>query len=165
MDAAQADEALLVYLNQATHMDDDITVYDKAKWHYGGDYPTDLPTRNAFTHTGMFLAWLADRGLLSSEFAEDFHDDLRQLNERKITPGRLFEIVDGVLASDMLNDDGNAFSKTYYGPEDIYFRDYHATLGLNLPSDYHAPDSWENYDRLKATIDRRYIEWQQSKGA
>jgi len=146
-------------------MDDDIIVYDKAKWHYGGDYPTDLPTENAYTHTGMFLAWLADSGLLSPEFAEDFHEDLQQLNERKITPGRLFQIVDGVLASDMLNDDGNAFSKTYYAPEDIYFRDYHATLALNLPSDYHAADTWENYDRLKATIDRRYIEWQQSKGA
>jgi hypothetical protein len=63
----------------------------------------------------------------------------------------------------MLNDDGNAFSKTYYAPEDLYFRDYHATLALDLPSDYHAADTWENYDRLKATIDRRYIEWQQSK--
>jgi len=147
-------------------MDDDIIVYDKAKWHHEGDYPTGLPTENAYTHTGMFLAWLADRGLLSQEFAEDFHEDLQQLKERKITPGRIFEIVDGVLASDMLNEDGNAFSKTYYyAPEGMYFRDYHATLALTLPSDYHAADTWENYDKLKATIDRRYNEWRQSNGA
>jgi len=30
-------------------------VYDKAKWHYGGDYPKDLPIEQAFVHTGMFL--------------------------------------------------------------------------------------------------------------
>ena len=148
-----------------TTMNDDIIVYDKAKWHHQGDYPTDLPTKNAFTHTGMFLAWLADRGLLSPDFAEDFHEDLQQLNERKITPGRIFQIVDGVLASDMLNDDGNAFSKTYYAPEGIYFRDYHAILALTLASDYHTADTWENYDKLKATIDRRYNEWRQSNGA
>jgi hypothetical protein len=48
---------------RSTTMNDDIIVYDKAKWHYEGDYPKDLPTENAFTHTGMFLAWLADTGL------------------------------------------------------------------------------------------------------
>jgi|SRR5215510_5005706 len=145
-------------------MNDDITAYDKAKWHYEGDYPTDLPQKSAFTHTGMFLTWLADRGLLSQGFAEDFHEELKLLNERKITPGRIFQIVDGVLASDMLNDDGNAFSKTYYVP-DVYFGDYHGTLALTLPSSYHAADTWENYDKLKPAIDRRYNEWRQSNGA
>ncbi len=31
--------------------------YDDASWHFGGDYPSDLPQENACTHTGVFLAW------------------------------------------------------------------------------------------------------------
>jgi len=40
----------------------------------------------------------------------------------------------------------------------MYLRDYHSTLALTFPSDYQAADTWENYDRLKATIDCRYNE-------
>jgi hypothetical protein len=145
-------------------MQDDIIVYDKAKWHHEGDYPKGLPEENAFTHTGMFLAWLADRGLLSPAFVEDFQEELQQLNERRITPGRFFQIVDGVLASDMLNDDGNTFSGAYYTLENKYFDDYQDILVLTLPSVYHVADTWENCEKLKATIDRRYNEWRQSNG-
>ncbi|MBN8465403.1 hypothetical protein JYJ95_02695 [Corallococcus exiguus] len=31
--------------------------YDKAKWHYEGEYPTGLSKQQAFVHTGMFIAW------------------------------------------------------------------------------------------------------------
>jgi hypothetical protein len=31
--------------------------YDDASWHYGGDYPEDLPNENVATHIGMFLQW------------------------------------------------------------------------------------------------------------
>ena len=30
--------------------------YDDASWHYGGDFPKDLPIEAGATHTGMFLA-------------------------------------------------------------------------------------------------------------
>ena len=36
-------------------------VYDKAKYHYSGDYPPDLPDEQAFVHTGFYLAWIIDR--------------------------------------------------------------------------------------------------------
>jgi len=31
-------------------------VYDKAKWHYEGDYPKGLQRKQAFVYTGLFLA-------------------------------------------------------------------------------------------------------------
>src|SRR6266404_3538306 len=31
--------------------------YDDASWHYGGDFPEDLPREAGATHTGMFVAW------------------------------------------------------------------------------------------------------------
>ena len=30
-------------------------VYDKAKYHYGGDFPEDLPDEQAFVHTDLYL--------------------------------------------------------------------------------------------------------------
>src|SRR5262245_20687641 len=32
-------------------------VYDKAKYHYDGDYPKGLPRPQAFVHTGMLIGW------------------------------------------------------------------------------------------------------------
>ena len=46
-------------------------VYDKAKYHYDGNYPKDLPEKKAFVHTGMFLGWIIDQGLYSEEFAQE----------------------------------------------------------------------------------------------
>ena len=37
--------------------------YDLTDWHYGGDYPPDLPPENGGTHIGFFLAWAIHRGL------------------------------------------------------------------------------------------------------
>ena len=34
-----------------------IMSYDRADWHYGGDYPKDMPPENGGTHIGIFLAW------------------------------------------------------------------------------------------------------------
>jgi hypothetical protein len=31
--------------------------YDRADWHYGSDFPNDVPDENGGTHIGMFLAW------------------------------------------------------------------------------------------------------------
>ena len=38
-------------------------VFDKAKWHYEGNFPGDLDERQAFVHTGMFLGWIIDKDL------------------------------------------------------------------------------------------------------
>lgn len=35
-------------------------VYDKAKYHYAGDFPNGLAIKYAFVHNGMFLGWIVD---------------------------------------------------------------------------------------------------------
>jgi hypothetical protein len=45
-------------------------VYDKAKYHYDGKFPPELPTEQAFVHTGLYLGWLVDLNLYSADFAE-----------------------------------------------------------------------------------------------
>ena len=140
---------------------DDPLVYDKAKWHYEADQ--SLPEENAYTHSGMFLAWLIGKDLLASEFAEDFQTEIQRLRERRITPGSFFQFVDGVLASDMLNEEGNAFAASYFEFEKgQYLGDYDELLVRQLPSPYHVADTWENYERLKQRIDERYSAWKAS---
>ena len=39
--------------------------YDKADWHYGGDFPSDLKPEDGATHIGMFLAWIIENDLIS----------------------------------------------------------------------------------------------------
>ena len=61
---------------------DQPTVYDKAKWHYDGDYPSALAHSQAFVHTGMFLGWLIDHDLVSEEFVEDTSDGIGRFKRR-----------------------------------------------------------------------------------
>jgi hypothetical protein len=60
-------------------------VYDKAKYHYGGNYPEDLPEEQAFVHTGIFLGWVIDNDLYSDEFREDMEGYIAAFKARHIT--------------------------------------------------------------------------------
>jgi len=61
-----------------------------------------------------------------------------------------------------LNKEGNAFTAFYYSPEPApYLTDYEDTLGHNLASLYHVPDTWHSFDLLAPVIGRRYEEWKQ----
>lgn len=138
--------------------------YDRADWHYGGNYPEDLPPENGGTHIGMFLAWAIHHGLEGELLREDSAAALAAVRDRKMT-GRefLFSECDERFWEEDLNEEGNAFASTYY-PLDTgdYLHDYTATLGDDLPTLYHVADTWENYDRIAAVIGRRYTEWKRS---
>ncbi|PTA68012.1 DUF7832 domain-containing protein [Deinococcus arcticus] len=131
--------------------------YDKAKWHYDGDFPADLPPSQGFVHTGMFISWLADHHLL----ADALQHDAEAIRTREQTGAQVFGRWAGVLTSDMLSDEGNAFARHYYasaagGGE--YLHDYF-NLFDELPSIYHVTDTWENYARVAALISDRHAEW------
>ena len=141
------------------------TVYDKAKWHYEGDYPRGLSQVQAFVHTGMFLGWVIDNGLYSEEFGEDCEEDIEAFRQRSMTGPEVYRRCDGVLADDMLSTTGNRFVRFYFDfKKGAYLRDYKELLAARLPSLYHVLDTWENYDRLKARIDQRFQEWKDSRG-
>ncbi len=134
--------------------------YDRADWHYGGDFPDDLPPEAGGTHIGMFLAWVITRGLEGEIHQEESAPAVAALRSRQIT-GREFLMTecDEKLWDEDLNAVANAFAKGYYETEGGYLADYEEMLGEGLPSLYHVEDSWENFDRLAPRIDQRFQEW------
>ena len=140
-------------------------VYDKAKWHSDGDYPADLPQRNAFNHTGFFLGWLIDNDLLDAEITDEFPDAIEAFRRRDTTGPALYRSFDGALDEYMLNDEGNAFAQCYFDFDTgQYLNDYDEILSSGLPTMYHVDDTWENYDKLKQRIDQRFNEWRAQRG-
>jgi hypothetical protein len=139
--------------------------YDRADWHYGGNYPSDLPLENGGTHIGMFLGWAIQRGLEGEFHRDESTGAVAAVRSRNMT-GRdfLFSECDEKFWEEDLSEEGNAFAKAYYERQDAegYLSDYAATLGPGLPSLYHVTDTWENFDRMAAVIDRRYAEWKRT---
>ena len=134
--------------------------YDDASWHYGGDFPSDLPPKAGATHIGMFLAWAILNNLAGEFMLEEFAQDISRLKHREITGTQfLIENCDEKLTVDELNEKGNAFAKYYF--DGHYLTDYENTIGKDLPSLYHVEDTWENFDKLKERIDKRFAYWSQ----
>ena len=140
--------------------------YDDASWHYGGDFPKDLPDEAGATHTGMFVAWALLSGLAGQIHIDDFPQDLEALRTRSVTPGQFFfNSCDGKFIDENLNDQGNAFAASYFDFEHGgYLADYENVLGVDLPSLYHVPDTWQSFDKLKPTLDRRFSDWLSAGG-
>jgi hypothetical protein len=132
-------------------------VHDKADWHLEGEFPEDLREDQAYVHTGLFAAWLSDRGLITGEY----EDEANQIKRRKMTGPKAYKNWGGVLASDMLSDEGNAFTREYY--DTMFCPDYEELLSRKLPSFYHVKDTWENYEILKQRIDKRFQSWKTSQ--
>jgi hypothetical protein len=136
-------------------------VYDKAKYHYGGNYPKDLPEEQAFVHTGMFLGWILDHGLYGFDFWQGEEGYIASFKTREMTGARVYEYAcDGVLLDEMLNAEGNAFARNYFDFErGEYLQDYEEVLVGDLASTYHVEDTWGNYEIIAQRISSRYVEW------
>ena len=135
-------------------------VYDKAKYHYDGDFPADLEIEQGFVHTGMFLGWIIEHDLYSEWFGKELAGYVAACKAREMTGAKVFEACDGVFMEDMLSEEGNRFAQYYFDFErGKYLSDYGELLGQGLPTIYHVSDSWANYERLRARIDKRYGEW------
>lgn len=89
--------------------------YDDASWHYEGNYPENLPTANAATHIGMFLAWCITNDLISTEQLDDYGSDTEEVKASRMTGAEyLISICDEKLYEEDLNELGNGFAKAYY---------------------------------------------------
>lgn len=140
---------------------------DRADWHYGGDFPENLPIENGGTHIGMYLNWIIDNDLIGVLHLEDSVDGIKEVKSRKIS-GRdfLFQHCDGKFWNEDLNEEGLEFTKYYYQSLNNsdeaygqYLNDYVDALGENFDSIYEIPNTWKNYDKLVKIIDSRYQEW------
>lgn len=152
--------------------------YDDASWHYGGNYPKDLPKENGGTHIGIFLAWCINNNLISEFQLEDFGDDIQRVKNKEIT-GRhfLFHNCDEKFTDEDLNDLGNNFAQDYYNSQNdftkqhaTYLSDYENALNFlnkelngELKSFYHVEDSWDFYDGIAIILDTRFEQWKSYK--
>lgn len=133
--------------------------YDKAKWHYGGKWPEGLPESQAYVHTGLYLGWLVDRGLVSEVFEREFRKPLMAFSARQLTGPKLYEECDGVLSDDLLSTEGNEFTAAYFETDDGGYIDDYVGLFPDAPSAYHVSDTWDNYERVRVQLDRRFDAW------
>ncbi len=143
--------------------------YDDASWHYGGDFPKDLPIEAGATHIAMFAVWAWSNGLAGPLILEDIPEALDAVTSRSMTPGEiLLKYSDGKLIDEDLSDEGNAFARAYYldgtdsGRLGEYITDVEA-LSRDLPSAYHVPNTWETFDKFAPTISRRFDHWRNGK--
>jgi len=136
------------------------TVYDKAKYHFEGDFPSDLSESQAYVHTGLFVAWLAENGLMETAITDSCKTTINSLAKREVLPSTLFRQLDGVFDNDDVTDEGRRFCDDYFDFDaGNFLDDYIDTLSSLLPSMYHVPDSWASYDRIAPRFAERFRQW------
>jgi len=143
----------------------DREAYDKAKWHFPATEAAGLPLEQAYVHTGMFLAWLIDRSLISDSATTSLAQWLPEFKARKRTGPALFrDALDGVLTREELSPQGNGFAEAYFDfDQGLYIDDYVELLARGRPGQYDVADSWVNYERLSSRVDQRFRQWQEGK--
>ncbi|REK71194.1 hypothetical protein [Paenibacillus paeoniae] len=141
-------------------------VYDKAKWHYDGDFPQELDRTQAYVPTGMFIAWLVKNDLVSKRSRKEDANEIELVKGNEMTGAQFYRTNwDGVLSSDELSDEADAFAREYlHLHNDMYTAvDFQNILAGDLPSIYHVEDSIENYYVIEPIISERYQEWKNGK--
>ena len=140
--------------------------YDDASWHYGGDFPPELPTEAGATHIAMFVAWAALNGLAGDFHTRDAANELAMLESRDLTPTEWFiRVCDEKFTTEDLTDEGNAFARIYYGSgEGLHSNprsnlDDYSTMFSEAESLYGVKDSWASFDRLSAKLSARLEAW------
>jgi hypothetical protein len=141
-------------------------VFDKAKWHLNADFPNDLDQHQSYVHSGLFICWLIENGLLEEDFKTENSKGINLLLSRQVPPSQFYiDYLDGVFDAAGLTQEAIKFTSDYFNFEKgNYVTDYLATLDPsdNLPSLFHVAGTWENYDKLKLLINRRFTEWKQA---
>lgn len=152
-----------VEVNSKQRRNDFNGVYDKAKWHFRGEFPEELNIFQGYVHTGFYLTWVIENGLFDTNNDEYLNSEINKVKKREITGAEFFERnLDGVLMDDDLTEIGNEFTYKYY-EKGSFLEDYSKTLGNNLPTLYHIQDSWENYEKFKSTLDKKFNRWKKLK--
>ena len=62
---------------------------DRADWHYGGNFPKDLPKENGVTHIGFILSWIILNGLVGDLHKDESIESLEKIKKHEMT-GRDF---------------------------------------------------------------------------
>lgn len=136
---------------------------DRADWHYGNDFPENLPEENGGTHIGMYLNWVIDTELIGEFHLAESKDGIEKVKSGEIT-GRdfLFDYCDRKFWNEDLNEVGIQFTEHYY-ETNKYFKDYVKILVLESESIYQVEDNRKNYELIKQRLDKRFKKWNTKK--
>ena len=142
-----------------------VRVYDQASWHLDGEWPRGVPQEQACVHAGLYLGWLAERGLLSEEMEREFRVEIEAFRGRQITGPRLYALAGRALTSEMLSAEGRAFTEAYYDLDTgAFLADYEAALGAGRRSLFEVPDTWEGFGALAPVLDDRLEAFRARRG-
>ncbi len=136
--------------------------YDRIDWHsHGENFPDAAKSEQGGTHIGMFLTWIIDNNLIGELYIELASESIEMVKNREMT-GRAFliENCDSKFYDEMVNEEGKRFVEYYYEKEGDgnYFGDYVDTFD-DYENVYDVKNSWENYDKIRPVIDKRYQDW------
>jgi len=133
-------------------------VYDLAKDHFLGDFPSSLPIEKAYLHIGNYMGWIIDNELFSEYFEEEASTEIYRFTRREIGCIILAEIWNGALSHELFNDQANLFTFYYYAGG-IFKKDYSEVLVKSHKTIYHVEDTWENFNKISKRISERFEEW------
>ena len=137
--------------------------YDDASWHLRGTVPAGTTERQAFTHIGVYIAWLISRDLQNASFfahIEEGASYIKAMVQTGRTPSKFRRMIAATLPSEVMNPVGRAFTDWYYGgPRSRYLDDWVDTFG-DIANSYRVPDNRSTLDSITPVIDARYAEWQ-----
>jgi hypothetical protein len=144
--------------------------YDDAEYHFSEkilkEKGEEYSIKQSYVHGGMYLKWALDNELTGGETLMYLSSKVDSLKARKIKGSELLESLDGVLDSEFFSDEGQKFSRWYFGAEkNSYFEDYEKTLAANLSDYLLVEDSWDNYERMDKVISSRYKQWKNANKA
>ena len=128
------------------------TKYDDIDYHVGPAEEAGQPPEHAFTHIGLYLAWLIRHDLHDPRWFPPEH--IEAVKRGEMTGSDLADDIDSKLLSDSMTADGAAFSDARYR---AYLREC-ADLFSDAP-DYGVVDDDASYATVEPLLDRLYAEW------
>jgi hypothetical protein len=128
------------------------TKYDDIDYHVGPAEEAGQPPEHAFTHIGLYLAWLIRHDLHDPRGFPPEH--IEAVKRGEMTGSDLADDVDSKLLSDSMTAEGVAFSDARYR---AYLGEC-AALFSDAP-DYGIADDNAAYATVDPLLDRLYAEW------
>jgi hypothetical protein len=126
--------------------------FDDVDWHVGSAADAGQPREHAFTHIGIYLAWLIRHDLHDARW---FHrDHIRAVKAGDMTGSDLADDVDWKLVSDAMTAEGAEFAAARYAR---YMAAYDAGLGDDRP--YSLAEDAGLYEQLEPIVDGLYADW------
>lgn len=123
--------------------------YDQGYWHTDSCAEKNLDEQYAGTHIAVYLRWCLEKGFLSHDLLLSDADALAAVRDGRMSMGAYFEeYLDWKFGEWNLNEQGNAFTKSYYSR-------YLQEVPDQVPSAVLGPENNVDLPELFAMLDER----------